>query len=42
MERSYRKAHATEITSVVFSADGRYVISGNSDATLKLWDVTGL
>ena len=28
-----------EVTSVSFSADGRYAVSGSQDKTLKLWDV---
>ena len=31
--------HAAPITSVSFSYDGRYVLSGSKDHTMKLWDV---
>src|SRR5262245_9111199 len=31
--------HAGDVTSAVFAADGRYVISGCNDATIKLWAV---
>src|SRR5262245_55249646 len=30
--------HAGYVFSAVFSADGRYVISGSDDSTIKLWD----
>jgi WD40 repeat protein len=31
--------HTRGVTSVVFSSDGRFVLSGSMDETLKLWDV---
>ncbi|MFA4828880.1 MAG: caspase family protein [Thermodesulfovibrionales bacterium] len=31
--------HARSITSVAFSPDGRYALSGSKDGTLKLWDI---
>lgn len=34
--------HLAEVTSAAFSPDGRYVLSGSRDASLKLWDaITG-
>ena len=32
--------HSDWVNSVVLSGDGRYALSGSSDNTLKLWDVT--
>jgi WD40 repeat protein len=29
--------HTAPITSLVFSADGRYLLSGSHDGTLRLW-----
>jgi WD40 repeat protein len=31
--------HRGSVTCVVVSPDGRYILSGSSDSTLKLWDV---
>jgi len=32
--------HTDDVGSVAFSADGRFVLSGSNDRTLKLWDVS--
>lgn len=34
------KRHAYKVTSVAFSPDGRYALSGGGNGTLKLWDVS--
>jgi WD40 repeat protein len=33
------KGHKSVVTSIAFSPNGKYIISGSSDKTLKLWDV---
>ena len=32
------KGHTGKVTSVVFSPDGRRIVSGSQDSTLKVWD----
>jgi eukaryotic-like serine/threonine-protein kinase len=32
------KGHTSEVTSVAFSADGRRIVSGSDDQTVKVWD----
>jgi len=31
-------AHATDVQSVAFSPDGKYVLTGSADQTARLWD----
>jgi len=31
--------HSEVISAIAFSPDGRYILSGSDDKTLKLWDV---
>ncbi len=33
--------HGGAVTSVCLSSDGRYALSGSTDATVKLWEVAG-
>ncbi len=33
------KEHSWTVSSVVFSPDGKYALSGSGDNTLKLWEV---
>jgi WD40 repeat protein len=32
--------HSVNVTSVAFSPEGRFAVSGGDDNTLKLWDVS--
>ena len=36
------QGHIDEVTALVFSADGRRIASGSQDATVVVWDGTGL
>jgi hypothetical protein len=35
------EGHGGSVTSVAFSADGRYALSGSLDKTVRLWDLSG-
>ena len=33
-----QSAHSREVTSVAFSPEGKTIVSGSDDATIKVWD----
>ena len=33
-----QNAHSSGVTSVAFSPDGKTIVSGSKDKTLKVWD----
>ena len=36
------KGHSSGVTSVSFSPDGKRIVSGSKDNTLKVWDISSL
>src|SRR5262245_47108300 len=38
--RATFKGHTDSVTSVAFTADGKSIVSGSWDKTIKLWEVT--
>ena len=37
-----QSAHSRAVASVAFSPDGKTIVSGSYDQTLKVWDAGGL
>ena len=33
-----QSAHSNRVTSVAFSPDGKTIVSGSNDQTIKVWD----
>ena len=33
--------HSREVNSVAYSPDGRHIVSGSGDRTVKIWDAQG-
>ena len=33
------KGHLNYVTSVAISPDGKYIVSGSNDSTIKIWDI---
>jgi WD40 repeat protein len=38
LSQIHLKATQTSVTSVAFSADGKYIVSGSWDKTIRMWD----
>ena len=36
------KGHSDDVNSVSFSPDGKRIVSGSQDNTLKIWDISSL
>ena len=36
------KGHSDTVSSVSFSPDGKRIVSGSGDKTLKVWDISSL
>jgi WD40 repeat protein len=41
-ERAVLQGHTQHVASVVFSRDGKQLVSGSADKTIKVWDLSKL
>jgi len=41
MEYVIQYGHSEQITGIIFSSDGKYIVSGSQDNTVKLWSTDG-
>ena len=42
LKKEQKNAHSSEIASVAFSPDGKTIVSGSYDKTIKVWDAASL